>query len=261
MSHNTVTPVAFQPMRTHRLSVEFKEISIGAAVDVAMTPLTTPELEITKFLRGIISSVNNGPKNPAHWTVQERWLAVAFYLGAVKRQPNIEIGDGRLDDYFDGESDREMQVSPVDVGQVDGDNWQIRHLTGGMAEAIEVLRHEFSGIPDDTYWEWACMAAQLVIEGEDAPSPDGGDGAFEKHLVARMKVFMEYPETAFFELSSAFWGGVQALHHLFHYAFADGGLVIMPKPKGGGDRLLSPARFPARTCLHPRTLEMARRVA
>lgn len=259
MNQNAVAPVSFQPMRTHRLSVDFKEISIGAAVDVAMTPQTTPELEITKFLRGAISAVHHGPENPAHWTVQERWLAVAFYLGAVKRQPNIEIGDGRLDDYFDGASDREMQIGPVDVGQVDGDNWQMRQLTGGMAEAIEVLRHEFPGIPLGTYWEWACMAAQLVIAGESAPSPEDGDGKFEKHLVERMRVFMGYPETAFFALSSAFWAGRQALHHLFFYGFSADGLVILPK--GGGDRLLSPARFPARACIHPRTLEMARRIA
>lgn len=237
-------------LRTRRLTVQLKELSLGESIALAAMPVQFEEAACTAFLRRAVVSCK-GIEDPAQWTVQERMLGVCHYLAAVADDgPDFSLGEGRYSDYLDGTAD--MTPGQVDVGEVGGDAWRMRHLTGVMAESIERMAGEVEGVSGRLHWLLGSMAAQMVRAGETPPDPCEGEGIFDEYLVARMRVMAGFPASDFEVLAVRHAQGRDKLHHLFHTEFSSDGLVALPK--GGGD--LPPARFPARTCLTRMALEM-----
>lgn len=243
--------IHFPPLRTRRLTVQLKELSIGESIALAAMPIDAEEAGCTAFLRRAAASCK-GITDPAQWTVQERMLAVCHYLAAVADDgPDFSLGRGRYSDYLDGATD--AKPGRVDVGTVGGDAWLVQHLTGAMAESIERLTGEVDGITGRLHWLMGGMAAQMVRASETPPDPADGEGAFDEYLAARMRVMASFPASDFEALMSRYALGRDELHHLFRIDFSANGLMALPK-KGGGD--LPPARFPFRTCLSRMALEM-----
>lgn len=244
--------IHFPTLRTRRLTVQLKELSIGESIAIAAMPVHLEEASCTAFLSRAIQSCK-GIEDPSLWTVQERMLVVCHYLAAVADDgPDFSLGEGRYSDYLDGAAD--MTHGRIDAGEAGGDAWQIGHLTGAMAESIERLTGEVEGMSGRLHWLLGAMAAQMVRVGETPPEPADGEGAFDEYLAARMRVMAGFPASDFETLLMRHAQGRHNLHHLFYVDFSTDGLVALPK--GGGD--LPPARFPVRSCLTRMALEMVR---
>jgi hypothetical protein len=249
----------FPKLRTRRITAQLQELSIGDAITVASMPEHMAEAECTAFLSYAIKEAGGELTNPADWTVQERALVVAHYLAAVSDDgPDFSLGNKtHYSDYLDGESDISLALKQVPVGEVAGDQWEIRHLTGGMAEAIERLIGEIEQLKTlepRLHWILGSMAAQLVRTKEEIPELTT-DGIYDEWLLERMKILMAFPESDFAQLMGAYQQGREKLHHLFAYDFTDEGIVILAK-KGGAEGLSS-ARFPVSACLSKLALTMA----
>lgn len=249
----------FQVLRTRRLTVQLRELSIGESISIAAMPPHLEEATTTSFLRKAVES-SQGIEDPANWTVQERIMAVCHYLASASDDgPNFGVGeDGKYLDYLDVAIDGAATLENVEIGTIGGDVWQINHLIGAMAESIERLSGEIEGMPLRLHWLIGGMAAQLTIKGEDVPKPSDGEGAFDEFLLKRMRVIAAYPESDFAQLMSGYLDGRKKLHHLFRIEFANDGIVAMPT-EGGVARGLSPARFPAHNCISELAQNLGRR--
>lgn len=240
----------FPELKTARLSVTLRELSIGQAIAVAGFPNASKEAERTKFLREAIASVGRGPADPAEWTVQERSFCVALYLAATLIDgPDFSVGDHHYSDYLDAEADGNETIT--EIGNIGGDDWSVQHLTGGMAEAIERIVGEID-VPARYHWLLGAMSAQLIRAGDEAVEVNSSE--YDQWLLARMRVFNEFPESDFEILLSGYYEGRAVLHHLFDYEFSDDGIVILPRQGGAG---ISPAVFPVRRCISAVALGMA----
>lgn len=251
--------IYFPILRMRRLTVQLRELSIGESIKIASIPVHLEEAAITAMLRCAVESVSGKDiiEDPAHWTVQERIMVVCHYLASISDgEPDFTIGSGRYSDYLDGGKDAAVMESSIVVGDVGGDIWHIRHLTGAMAESIERLSGEVDSVAGKLHWLLGGMAAQLTIEGENSPSPIDGEGKFDQFLVDRMKVMAGYPESDFNSLLGLYFDGREKLQHLFHIEFSENGIVSLPK--GGEVSNLPPARFPVSTCLSRVVLNLVR---
>ncbi|MCM1128953.1 MAG: hypothetical protein NC211_03615 [Alistipes senegalensis] len=253
--------IHFSLLRTRRLTVQLRELSIGESIAIASMPPHMEEAEYTAFLRAAVQSVQ-GIEDPADWTVQERMLAVCHYLAATSDDgPDFSLGKGRYTDYLDMAADIDPDITEVEAGELAGDVWSVRHLTGRMAEAIERLKGEVTDahsnpLPVRLHWILGGMAAQMVRKGEDVPGKDTADGAFDEYLVNRMKIMGSFPESDFAQLMRLYMDGREKLHHLFRIEFNGDGMVALPK--GGAADHLPPARFPVRSCLSGLTIDLVR---
>jgi hypothetical protein len=242
--------IHFPLLRTRRLTVQLRELTIGDALALAALPPRREEAACTAFLRCAVESAR-GLKDPAAWTVQERTLAVAHYLAATAEDgPDFAVGDGRYSDYLDGGAELPTLAPLLELGRAGGDLWHIGHLTGAMAEAIERMAGEVEHVGGRFHWLLGAMAAQLVRAGESAPpaaGPEGGGDAFEQYLLGRARVMAAFPASDFAELMNLYLAGRDKLHHLFRIEFDRDGIVALPK--GGAAANLPPARFPVDACI------------
>lgn len=245
----------FPILRTKRLTVQLKELSIGESIALASMPVHLEEASSTAFLRYAVASVK-GIEDPAKWTVQERIMATAHYLACVLEDgPDFSLGRGRYSDYLDGSADISLAFNSVEIGDIGGDSWSITHLTGEMAESIERLKGEIPELPDALHWRLGGMAAQLIRKGEVIP--DFSDGQYDEWLLGRMRVFAQFPSSDFETLMRAYYEGTGQLHHLFAITFDKSGIVVLPK--GGAHSDLPCARFPVRSCLSTMAINLARK--
>lgn len=241
--------IHFPVLRMRRLTVQLRELSIGESISIAAIPTHLDEVSCTKFLRCAVESVKDSTiTDPANWTVQERIMAVCHYLAAVSEDgPDFSIGEGHYSDYLDGENDSAVLQEYFEVGEVGGDAWSVRHLTGAMAESIERISGEIEGVSGRLHWLLGGMAAQMVRKDEDILSPADGEGAYDEFLINRIRIFSGYPEGDFIALMSEYAVGCEKLHHLFRIELSHNGIISLPK--GGAANNLPPARFPVRACL------------
>lgn len=246
--------IHFPPLRMQRLTVHLKELSIGESIAIAAMPPQFEQAECTAFLRAVIEHVE-GPEDPADWTVQERLFAVCHYMAAVAPDgPDFSLGEGHYSDYLNVSEEVSFDAAGVPVGEVCGDAWRIRHLTGRMVETVERLQGEMKNaageaVPPFFHWTLGCMAAQLVREGETFGPEGMTAGEYDKALLERMNVFMHYPESDFMALLQCFYEAREKLKHLFDIEFSHEGIVVLPTE--GAAANLPPAKFPVLSCLAP----------
>ncbi|WP_197714678.1 hypothetical protein, partial [Nitrosomonas supralitoralis] len=87
--------IHFPILRTRRLTVQLKELSIGESIAIAAMPSHLEEAVTTAFLLKAVATAK-GIENPADWTVQERMMVVCHYLASVSDDgPDFAVGDGR----------------------------------------------------------------------------------------------------------------------------------------------------------------------
>ena len=134
------------PLRTRRLDVRMREVPVSTELDILGVLPGQREQEITLLLRAAIVERGTGhsaPDDPEHWTIQERWMAVAWYTAACSGDMDYGIGGGTLDDYLHGDSDRPMRIDPVSIGELYGEPLMMRNSAGGRLDRIEGIAHEF----------------------------------------------------------------------------------------------------------------------
>ena len=247
--------IHFPPIKTGRLDVRLRELTVAQAVQLAATPLTHHETAADMLLSFIVDSAGGQHQHPATWTVQERMFVVAHYIAHTSDGGgNFALGDGRFLDYLQASVDAAPELA--DAGQACGDAWSMRQLTGAEAVAMQ------SFCRSRMDWLTADMAARLFVPGADEPprpDPVQAPGNFTAWLQERMSVFQQMPESDFEELFEAYERGRQALHHLFWLSFDDHGHVVLPTTTEGGDQRMAPARFPAATAVGRVTRWMGQR--
>lgn len=261
--------IFFPVLRTKRLTVKFKELTVGQSISLAKMPSHLREAECTAFLRMAVESVEQGPKDPSDWTVQERIFAVCHYIAATRQgEPDFSVGEsGRFSDYFDGSKDlynRTVFENPQFLIESGKDRWHLRPLTGKMSESVERLLGEVKFqngevIPAKLHWLLGLMSAQMTM-----PEVDKGElqteAELDEFLLKRMTVFLAYPESEFMKLVAAYLAGRENFAQFFDISTNEEGIVCLPKEKeaGGNDLILPPAQFPSSACLSEFAREMGR---
>lgn len=245
--------IHFPKLRTYRLNLQLKEISIGNALSCAVIPLGHHEKTCTNFLKAIIDyESSDNVIDPLLWTVQERNLTVCHYLASIFIDgPNFQVGNGYFFDYLDTEHDF---ISPaINLGKIGGDEWIINHLLGAQSETIERIWSEINGLHGYGHWFIGSMAAQLMRTGEEIIDPL--DSKYDNFLIERIKTFTQYPESDFQRLSIAYMEGKRQLDHLFRYDYDDSGIIILPLKESSE---LAPARFLISAAFTTTTKRLAR---
>lgn len=241
--------IHFAPLRTRRLAVRLKEISIGDAIKIAAIAAEKHEQETTEFLRFVLEEAATPTAlhlaDPRAWTVQERMFAVCHYLATVSEEGgNFSVGEGAYADYLLPNTDY-PRIDVIDCGHVGDAAWQMRPMNGAQAEAIEGLQFER---PDAGYFHWVsgAMAAQLCKVGEDVPDALVNFFDYRNWLRDRINAFTALPESEFAELMRCWLDGQQKLAHFFQINFNGNGALAMPVGESAGS--LPAARFRAGPC-------------
>ncbi|PAU79226.1 hypothetical protein [Halomonas salipaludis] len=235
--------IHFPTLRTRRLTVRLKELAMIDAIALAAIPPHLNEEATTVFLRAAVDDAQ-GVSDPDQWTVQERTMAVCHYMASTLDDgPDFSLAGGkaRFSDYLTGE--RDYGADSVDVGEIEGDHWTARHLTGALAGAVERLTGELPGVDGLAHWRIGRMAAQLVPNGNAVPA----EGDIDAALLERMRVITRYPESVFARLSAGFDAACQELDHLFLIDADEHGLMALPREDSAAGK--PPARFPVGACL------------
>ena len=233
----------FPVLRTRRLAIQLRELSIADSLRIAQIPSHLGEAQTSAFLAAAVVSVTPQTlSEPAHWTVEERMMTVCHYLAVTSDGvPDFPVGEGNYSDYLDvrpGESQEEIELI-----ELEGDRWRMRPLMGIDAERIERLDGEIPELSGRAHWLVGGMAAQLFREG-DADHEEHTDDAA---LLERMRIFSAFPESAFLKLLASYREGRVKQQHLFATDFSATGIVALPK-KGGRENL-PPARFSGIACI------------
>lgn len=231
----------FQPIKTRRICVRLKELTIGQAIALCKLPADRHELMTTEFLRQAAADAEAPAPgyvtDPRLWTVQERARMVCHYLAQVADDgPDFAVGAGKLTDYLDFTADIEADGCASDPG---APGWTFGHLLGGHAELLE---RSCSTRGDWLLGAMACQAFRIGQEDDLLNLPD------IDQLVAldrRVEAIKALPESDFENLLAAYDRAAgTVLHHFLQVSFDDDGIVF--EAKGAG---LAPARFLADPCI------------
>lgn len=234
--------VYIPPLRLQTQTIQMQELTIGQALNIASMPVHLMEASTTAFLRYATEKAER--VDPLFWTIEERMIGVAHYLAATSDgEPDFPIGDGKFSDFLI--PDDKPRLFMKDAGEVAGDSWHVRPLTGMLAESIERIASSGIGnFTESAYWTTARMACQMFRHGESIPDANTQSGELDLWLSDRLKIIGAFPESDFMHLLVAFESARPALTHLFTVTSDDKGLVALPKGGAG-----SPARFPVRSCI------------
>ena len=231
----------FQPIKTRRICVRLKELTIGQAIALCKLPADRHELMTTEFLRQVAANAEaptpDYVTDPRLWTVQERARMVCHYLAQVADDgPDFAVGAGKLTDYLDFTADIGADGRVRDLG-VPG--WTFGPLLGGHAELLERSC--------TTRGEWligaiACQAVPTDRVDDLLGLPDIEQLA---ELDQRIAAIKDLPESEFEALLMAYdtATGV-SLRHFLDVAFDGDGVVFESREAG-----LAPARFLADSCI------------
>jgi len=247
--------ISFNPLRTKRLSVDMRELTIDAAEALCMMPEQLEQAAVTAMLRHVVVQEDRPlpgqVTDPQLWTVQERMMAMAHYMVHATNdgEPNFAIGDrARFSDYLVSGTD---YVDVVHVGNFDGDDVVMRPLLGYEAEAIERLVHSGRIKPNRLSW-WVCAMACQMDKADAEPRERMPDAAFTEWLLGASEKWRQLGESEFLPLLYAFLAGTRALNHFFNITFTDNAIAAMPRE----DESLPLAQFPLRSAIRKGTLDV-----
>lgn len=221
--------ITFQPFRTNRHKSDMRELPIIDAIRISGISAAENERSITELLKSCLDSGDD----TLTWTVQERYYALLHYL--------LHTTDGLLDsgtsfaEYLQLDKPHKEADSKI-IGEVSGDTWRIRHLTGLMAESIERVRPEYKAVDGRLYWQAGMMAAQLYNQNDNAEMPS--ELEIDKWLHDRIKILMHYPESDWYQMLDILETGQESLSHYIKLTTDDTGIIAL-----GADSALNPARF------------------
>lgn len=247
--------IHFNPLRTSRLSVDLRELTIDAAEELCMIPESLEQAAITGMLRHVV--VQEGRPLPGQvtdpqlWTVQERAMVMAHYMVHTTESgdPNFPVGDrARFADYLVSGTD---YVDLIDLGTFEGEQVVMRPLLGYEAEAIERLVNSGRIRKNRLAW-WTCAMACQMGQAGYPPRERPSDAEFTEWLVGAYQTLRERPESEFLPLLYAFLDGTRALNHFFNIVFTDNEIAFAPRE----DESLPLARFPLRSAVRKGTLQI-----
>lgn len=247
--------IVFSVLRTKRMVLELKELSISDSIYLCKLPLVQHEFATTKLLERIVGSASDKTglvSNPLDFTLQERAFIVAHYLAHTGDEPNFIIDKGHFSDYiFDSAS----EPKTIELGEFNGDFWIFNPITGRHSESIERLILDESLPSGFEGWLFGAMAAALTTK--DSQEPDYSelpDDNIDEILLKKAELISSLPESTFHQLLSIFYHGLNQTNHLLKLAISDDGFVF--EPVAGEVEGLPPVRFQVNTCISERTVNL-----
>lgn len=235
--------IHFPPLRTRRVSVALKELSLDQAISMCKLPADRHEAAVTQFLRFAASGAEQ-PRpeyvtDPRLWTVSERLrLVVQYLMGVTDDGPDFSVGNRSLTDYIDFTAEAESLV--IDGIEIDGVAMQMRPLLGLQADALELL---CTGRGE---WMIGCVASQILPVGQAPAWGDMPDVAVLAWHKERIQAVRSMPESHYEQMLNAFMDGQEALRQFFYLGVSDDGIVCMPNEPGDE---VPPGRFRASSCI------------
>lgn len=244
--------ISFPELILSNMTLHMSSMTLGGSYDVLTTPPKFNEKATTKLINDTLQlceiSGEEKKTNPLDWSIEERYAYLGHYLLSISKG-DFKIGDGKYFDYFMPDS-RPVEPS-VYAGNIEGDDWYIRPMTGRMAESMErVYGDNNIAIKDELYWLLSRMAFQLHREQDDFPENE--NGKYDLFLAKRLHIFKQYSEDAIIALNIAFNSSLPKITRLFRISTNKTGLAVLPK----GDSGLPPIRFLAANCTRRWTREI-----
>lgn len=242
--------IEFPKIRTSRVSVALRELTLDQAITMCRIPSNRHEAAVSQFLKFAASEADAPTsahvKDQRLWTVSERIrLVVQYLMGVTDDGPDFALGSGqsaRLSHYIDFTAEpATMVLTGIDVG---GGPLEMRPLLGLQAEALEQL------CSNRGEWMLGCIAAQLVPAGESPDWAAMSDVAVLSWHKARIEAIRAGSESHFERLIPVFLEGQIELRQFFHLGVGDDGIVCMPNEPGDE---VPPGRFRASTCISKST--------
>lgn len=233
----------FQPIKTRRVCVRLKELTIGQAIALCKLPGERHELLTTEFLRQVAADAEAPSAlyvtDPRMWTVQERTRLVCHYLAQVADDgPDFSVGSGKLTDYMDFTAD--LMTASVEMNVPDVPNWTFVPLLGYHAELLE------RSCESRGDWLIGSMACQALPMGFEDAMADMTDVEQLVELQRRVDAIKDLPESEFELLLASYDQACTGeLRHFLDLGFDDAGILF--EPKGGTG--LAPARFRSHSCI------------
>lgn len=242
--------ITYPFLRTKRIAVRLRELTLGEAVELLGLPAERHELGTTELLRRIAKDAE-APRegyvtDPRLWTVEERAYLVCNYLTMVTDDgPNFSVGDRRMTDYLTMTDD--LPAPWVDLGKVGGEATRLYPLLGVHAEALEVLC-------GTSRLDWVVGAVACQMRAADAAEPDWlalTSTEMLSWVKDRMEAIKAMPESECEEVLTAFFHGQEGLFHFARPVFGDDGILWsgLTEEEAG----IPPARFLSVSCISPTT--------
>jgi hypothetical protein len=238
--------IIFPHLRTRRLAVRLRELTLGEAIAVCKLPAGRHELTTTEFLRFVASDAQVPQEryitDPRLWSVEERTLLVCHYLAQVSDDgPDFAVGQSsKFTDFVVFDAD--LAADQVDMGVVAGKSRVMRPLIGLQAEILE------RACTDRGEWLIGAMACQLLPVDEPAPPwADMSDTQALEWVKAQSDAIRALPESDFEALLLAYSAGARQMYHFFSTSFDDEGIVCEASAGEAGNK--NPARFLAVSCI------------
>lgn len=242
--------IVFAPLRRRRLDVQLHELAIGDEIALCHVSPTAHETALTDFLKGVVKEAGKPSErhldDPRAWSVQERLLALTHYCMHTRDDgPDYEVTDvSKLSDYLIAE--RDLPDAPSTF-TANGDEWQLRPLSGAAAEAIEALQFDAPPkLKGRAHWLFGMMAAMLVRTGEETPDAVADGADYLTWLSARMATMRAHPGSGYDALYAGWAAAMEKDTQFFRIWFDDQGVIVLPKEAGAAT---PPARFLVHSCI------------
>lgn len=247
----------FSPLRTARLQVEMRELTAAEAILLCQLPASECESGAGQLLNRIVVPVSEQRRGQVTdvrlWSVQERALAIAHYLGHMLAG-DFQIGEtARYSDYLLAEGIG-GPPAPVHLGEVDGRRWMLQPMLGWHSESVERLVVSEDLDANRNGWMIGAMAVQLYAEDDGAlDAHDLTDAQIDAAVGARVTAMMHMPESKFMELFRLFGARMNEMDHVFRMSIGDDGIAWLPTSEVPGK---PPARFPFSMAIREDTAEV-----
>lgn len=246
--------IVFSTLRTKRLTIQLREMTIGDALYLLRLPQKDHEAATTEFLRRVIDRADTKSGqivDPSMMTVQERGYLVAHYLAHTLESPDFPIGAGKFSNYIlDGASE---PVS-VELGDFNGDKWHYRPLLGRHADSIERLINWDRIEPGLSGWLIGAMACALTTEAANEPDIEQlPDENLDALVQSKYGLIKGMADSDFHILAAMFFYAVQQSQHLLKLVITEEGFSFDAVSGGAG---LVPARFPVDTAISQDTVNI-----
>lgn len=253
--------ITFTSIRTTRFTFTLQELSLGDAR--FLIEIQNNEQQRGEFLKRAIKSIHWNKEqekafNLGELTVQERLYIECMYLSSTSDTPNFIVSNGKLSDFLMSLKQFNPDMNEASVGEIDGQEWFIRPLTGAMLEIIEDILFQKDKC-ERIDWIIASMASQFFKKKNEIEPVDPylSPVEYEEYIKNMIDVFNSLPESAFAEFLSVFFTiGLPKITHFFNINFDDKGVICMPAEEEKEGLELNPARFLSVSAISSITLQI-----
>lgn len=205
--------ITFPLKRTRRIAVEMRELTLDEAASVCRIPHDRPEQATSVFLRAACSKATRPTdryvSDPRLWTVEERAMLTAHYLGTMSPGGyDFSLGGAHLSDYL--LPDQDLIETEIVAGDAAGESWLMVPLLGAHAELLEQV------CTSKADWVVGLLVCQMRRRDDHQPPiQDMGDVEAESWLREQMAQMRARPESEVEELYALYGSQRHRLRHYF----------------------------------------------